>query len=213
MVEQFKPSFEPSKDSQHPLVRFRGVLNKYEAQEQTFEGSDRKSVRVAFAFTDLEVLEANEPYNFPITIVNIPYSESSKTRWEALKNSASKVLPQRDIDLLIGKKQEWYWTDCTLRTRDDAGKWGDAPGKAWQIVSVEGSGPSDSGQTLNQALVDMVDGKSDSAFYQMVFTDPKVKAMPGFTNAVEAITNRTLLESFITAGLVTRDSDGIYHKV
>lgn len=124
MVQGFKPSVAPPGN---PLRRFRGKLDGYTSEENTY--GDRKTLDINFNFTELEVLEADEPYPYPVTTIQIRYTtpntqRSRRTqsgqgnRWEVFANSLRKVFPpgEADIDKLVGKVQEWAMLPSTIRS-------------------------------------------------------------------------------------------------
>lgn len=133
-------------------------------------------------------------------------------------------MPQNpDPDLLVGKVQEWAQTEYSLRSQltDEEGNplmdgnnkqlWGNVPTLCWTIISVEGLGSvAEKDEDFNAFLVDLADGKTEPKFYEAALTDSKVTARP---NIVEAITSRKLLSTLTEMGLLTRDAEGILHKV
>jgi len=224
-TEGFKPSIgAPTDNQQTPLIKFRGVLKNYEVNTgvSTFAGREgQEFTRIVFNFTDIEVLESLEPYAFPIAVISLPYSERSETRWAALAKSFRNVLPQPDIDLLVGKKQEWHFTkgnntrqqvDETAADGTTARVWKSLPTDAWQLTWIEGAG-SVNGANLMDSIVVAADGKSNEQFYQWLYGDPTVKQMAGYNDAVTAASNRELLETLQTGGKLSRDAEGIWHKV
>ena len=217
----FKPSIEQPQDAQNPLVRFRGDLKEYEVRTETSTlGQGGQFTRIFFHFINVEVLEANEPYPFPIATIPVSYSERGETRWAALAGSFRRQLPSPDIDLLVGRKQEWHFTGGqNLRqqvTDDDTGErvWKSVPANAWQLVWIEGGASANgTGGNLMDAIVDGVDGKTNEAFYQWFYGDPGLKQLGGYNDAVTAAANRQLLETLETGGKLTRDAEGVWHKV
>jgi len=213
----FKPSMEPAQDAASPLVRFKAVLKGYEGETFTPEGQTART-RVKFNFIDVEVIEANEPYPHPIAVITLPYSERADTQWDVWKKSAVALLPQRDIDLLVGKQQEWHFTTAKLRATGERGTdqesvWAMREKNAWQIVGLEGAtNGATAGKSLNEALIDRLDGKTQKEFSTLFFTDSELKSMPGFDDAISQMTDGDLLGNMVIAGLVTKDSDGVYHR-
>jgi hypothetical protein len=89
--------------------------------------------------------------------------------------------------------------------------WGDVDQPCWKVVSVDGLGSvEEKDADFNAFLVDLADGKTEPKFYEVALTDSKVTARP---NIVEAITDRRLLDNLTEMGLLTRDAEGILHKV
>lgn len=213
-----KPDIGPAEGGQHPLIEFKGILKDYNMITEKRQDSDRESTRVEFDFIDVEVIESREPYNFPIAKIVVGYSRRPDTVWDVLATSFRKVLPEQDIDLLVGKQQHWQYAPCSLRRptgeKDAKGRdiWDKVPSDAWQLVECEGYGDPNS-PGLNDALVDLADGKSDKEFYSAMFADRDIKKMSGFQTAMEMASERTLLTSLVAGGRLNKNSDGVYHKV
>ena len=221
---QDKPSFA-APVGQTPLRRFRGVLDNWEKVQREYEG--RKYEVVTFNFASLEVLETDEVYPFPIAQLTITYAPPTqsrgKTAWDALGSSIRKLTPDPDIDALKGKMQEWAQLPATLRKAlvdedgtpqlDGNGRpvFGDQEGEAWQIVAVDGLGNTEEADAAFTAyLVGVADGKVERAFYEALLTDGKVTARP---DVVTAITDRKLLDALLLTKQLTRDEEGVLHKV
>jgi len=96
MAEESFPSVRGLVDSDiGPLRRFTGVLDSIPGEEQVWdEGTpnERKSVRRSLNFKDLEVVEAVEPYQFPIYTITLTESNRKKSRWGVLGTSLTDIL-------------------------------------------------------------------------------------------------------------------------
>jgi len=225
--ETFKPSMDRPTGGDTPLREFIGILDSYKAEER--KGNDGSSyTTIHFNFKELEVLDTVEPFPFPIAVINIGYkppkASRSGTKWDALSGSLRKLSPANpDIDLLVGKKQQWKMIEIPLRgiMRDEGGQevvdangkqvWGEVPTLCWAIVSVDGLGSVEQkDKDFNTFLVDLADGKTEPQFYSAALTNSEVTARP---NIVEAITDRKLLATLIEMGKLERDVEGILHKV
>ena len=213
-----------------PLRHFKGTLapDMELSEERTTKDGSRKYVVLNFNFADLEVIESVEIYPFPIALITVGYAppQSSRggTKFEALAGSLRKLMPdQLDIDLLKGKRQEWKMEERSLRRglTDEEGNplmdgnqkqlWGNVPTLCWTVVAVEGLGSvEEADNNFNAFLVDLAEGKTEPQFYEAALTNSKVTARP---NIVEAITGRKLLDTLKEMGLLTRDAEGILHKV
>ena len=225
------PSATPNTDrfQRTPLKKFTGTLKELPRLVKN-EQNDRQ--RAVFDFTDVIVIESDEPYPFPIVTIEIGYSPEGKNNgWDVFKNSMYKLFNDTEystmFERLVGKEQTWWYGDCEIRRpaseaegedKDANGKdiWKLRPSKAWQITWLEGaeSATQAAGKPLNEALVDLLDGKTDSDFYAAMFSDQSLRAYgTEYTKAVEAAAQRKLVEGLVTLGLVTQDADGIYHKV
>lgn len=215
--EEFKPSLD-TKPFGTPLRRFQGVLQNYVSERKTDANSSRTYMVIAFNFVDLTVLESVEPYPFPIATLSIGYSTSENTRWDALASSIKKLWGSTPaLDELVGKVQEWAYLPCKLRTKLESGEWADVPNEAWQVAGVTGIGagvgasgggaPAASDPTDH--LLDLLDGKLEADFHQVLFQDPELRGHP---DLITSATERTLLPALEAAGRCYRGSDGIWHK-
>ncbi len=106
-----------------PLRRFTGVLDSMPGETQTWdEGTpnERKSMRRSYNFKDLEVLEAIEPYQFPIYTVQVTESNRKKSRYGVLSTSLTDILDQTLTEAqkdpnspdFIPPRDRLDWKDC-----------------------------------------------------------------------------------------------------
>lgn len=207
--EPFEPGLETSSPIS-PLRRFRAKLLEYNPLDR--EG-DRGTYKVIqFKFVDLEVIEATSPFLFPICEVVVSYSTSTETRWDALAKSYKKLDPDaHDLKGLVGKMQEWAMLPAKRRNRDDEGVWGDVTEDMWQIAAVEGLGSvADAEKDFDEHLAGLADDKDEKGFYDAALSDEKVRRNP---KVVTAITERKLLDTLLAANRLTRDAEGVLHKV
>jgi len=223
--EGFVPSIDRPTGGDSPLLRFKGLLANYQADERTSQQDQGKYMVILFNFTDVEVLEATEPYPFPIAIIKIGYKPPKDsrggTKWDAFASSLRK-LSADGLEALVGKKQEWAIMPHQIRSPlvgDDGlpqldGNnrpiWGDTDQPCWKVIEVEGLGSTaEKDEDFNQFLVGLADGKTEPQFYSDALTNSKVTERP---NIVEAITSRVLLSTLTEMKLLTRDAEGILHK-
>jgi len=96
MAEEKFPSVRSLVDSDMgPLRRFTGVLDSIPREGQVWEEGtpdERKSTRASLNFKDIEVIEAIEPYNFPIYIIQLTESNRKKSRYGVFGVSLADVL-------------------------------------------------------------------------------------------------------------------------
>ena len=230
--EQFKPSLA-TPVGQSPLREFIAVLESWEAETREAQADNpgdtpRKYQVITFNFKDLEVIESTEPYAFPIAVLSIGYAPPTvsrgNTRWDALAGSIRKLTPDPDLDLLVGKRMTWAMLPSTLRQalveEDGTPKldgrlkalWGDVQVDAWQVKEIEGLGSiAESDEEFMDFLVGEADGKTPTDWYEALLGDRRVTQGRG--DIVTAITERKILDTLLTAGKLTQDSDGILHKV
>lgn len=143
----------------------------------------------------------------------------------------------KNQDALINVVQEWKVTPGHMMPdRDEQGKWTEAPRECWEVVYAEGYGgtphsgvaveepaeelaqalakgkaaPKPAGETPTQRAISLLDGKTQQQWNNTVFQDAMVKGDPQLVNSI--ITGQ-FLGPLEEAGVVTKDADGIYHKV
>lgn len=77
-----------------PLRRFKGIIDSMPREPQTFgEGATaRNSMRVTVNVRDIEVLEATEPYHFPVFTLQVTESNRKKSRYGVLSESFNAVV-------------------------------------------------------------------------------------------------------------------------
>ncbi len=138
----------------------------------------------------------------------------------------------KNQDFLTGKVQEWKFTaGHMMPDRDDQGNWTEKPREAWEVVYVEGVGgtahsgagaaapaagdapapvPVATGVTPIQQALNLLDGKTQQEWNNIVFQDPIVKADAALTNS---IIGGTFLSPMVESGMLTVDENQIYHVV
>ena len=229
----FKFKMEPTGGRPfNPLLRFSGMCK--EVTPVVYKNEDDPSAKermtVKFDFTDITVIDTEEPYPFPTATGSLPYSDRAETIWMAWANSFRDLIPKEEwvalsmpFKILEGKRQEWAYLPARLRRplTDENGdpimdatgrpKWGVQDANTWQLVSVEGYGKS-SGTNIYDLIIEHLDGKDDKDFMEWLFTNMEIKAVPGHAAAVEAQSERKLIPMLIESGKMTQDANGVYHK-
>ncbi len=211
-----------------PVRRFKGLLESVTPEPKTF--GNRTTMSYNFNFKDIEIIETTEPYAFPIVVVNLNYSPPSDkgrpgqgNKWEVMAASLRKLSPDNaDLDVIIGKMQEWEQGPGTLRLplNDAEGApqldgngvaiWGDVQADCWRIVSVEGLGSAQEVDAdFNTFLVDLADGKTEPQFYSAALQNEQVNTR---SNITQALVDRKLLTTLTEMKLLHRDAEGILHK-
>ena len=79
-----------------PLQKFWGRFKEMEMKPDSYQ-----NMKVHLHFEDLEVIEANPPYNFPVCELIINYSARARSAWGLLMESTEKV-DVMDINELKG---------------------------------------------------------------------------------------------------------------
>jgi len=96
MADESFPSVRGLVDSDiGPLRRFTGILDSAPGEDQVWNPGTpnaRTSVRRSINFKDIEVLEAIEPYQFPIYTVLLTESNRKKSRWGVFGTSLTGIL-------------------------------------------------------------------------------------------------------------------------
>lgn len=106
-----------------PLRRFTGVLDSFPGEPQTYnegQANERKSMQRSYNFKDLEVVEAVEPYQFPIYTIKVTESNRKKSRYGILSTSLTDILDQTLTDeqkdpsspSFVPPKDRLDWKDC-----------------------------------------------------------------------------------------------------
>ncbi len=228
MVQSFKPSVDRPTGGESPLIRFKGVLAEYVPEEKVRQSDNNKYMVISFNFKEVEVIDSEEPYPFPIVVLKISYKPPKDsrggTKWDAFSGSLRKLSPTNpDLDLLVGKKQEWARLPFLIRSPltdedgspqlDGNGKqlWGDLDVLCWKVVSVEGLGSAaEKDADFNKFLVNLADGKTEPKFHEEALQNSEVTKR---SNIVDAIVKRTLLPNLTEMGLIERDAEGILHAL
>ena len=81
-----------------PLRRFTGVLDSTPTEKQTWnEGTPeaRDSLRISLNTKDIEVIEAVEPYHFPIYTIQFTLSNRKKSKYGVFGTSLAEILDQQ----------------------------------------------------------------------------------------------------------------------
>jgi len=220
-----------------PLRYFRGKMDSITGSMVQRGQMKQARLEVNYNFSDIEVFESTEPYPFPVAQVSMMHSNRTKSGMGVLGASMDKIinagldenLPQektKNQDFLIGKVQEWKVTPGHLMpAQDETGDWTEKPREAWEVVYVEGCGgvphsgvaastmssqkaPA-SGVTPAQEAVNLLDGKTQQQWNNVVFQNSAVKGSPELINA---IISGTFLPAMEASGQVTKDANGVYHK-
>lgn len=196
-----------------PLRRFKGMCQSIE--EDVRKGDRGEYTVIVFKFTDLEVIESVSPFPFPTAEIQISHSDRSETRWAAMGDSIRRLLgPDEGADAMVlqGKNQEWAMLPAPTRRPEDpqnpGGNWVTADTECWQVITVEGA--AEAAENLTEHLLDLADGKTDTQFHAAALADDKVRADP---KTITAITDRKLLPALFEAKRLTRDAEGVLHKV
>lgn len=233
----FKPSVDEPTGGESPLIEFWGVLQSYQGQQLVSKSTNRPYQTVLFKFTDLEVIESTDPYPFPVAELRFFYNPPSQsygnTAWEALANSVRSrlgLVGSDAFDQLVGKRQHWRKELFPISTkvieRDEAGEevmvngvpkvaYVNVDTPSFRIVEVDGiQGQAGSAGGAGFDLVDHVlslaDGKTELQFNAVVMDDQQVMRNPSL---VAELTNGSFMATMTATGKLTKDAEGLLHKV
>ena len=145
----------------------------------------------------------------------------------------------RNQDALIGVVQEWKVTPGhPMPDRDEQGKWTETPREAREVVWAEGFGGTPhsgvaepevtpapakvappkgavkagtkAAETPMQRAINLLNGKTQQQWNNVVFQDVTVKGDPQLVNQI--ITGQ-FLPPLEEAGVISKDGNGVYHKL
>ena len=185
----------------------------------------------------IEVFASTEPYPFPIAQISMMHSTRDKSNTGVLGKSIDKIInagvdeniPHGDPrvknhDFLIDKVQEWKVTTGHMMWDND--KQEETPREAWEVVYVEGVGGTPhsgvattaeaptpapappTGVTPIQQALNLLDGKTQQEWNNIVFQDLLVK---GDASLVNSIISGTFIPPMEASTMVTKDENGVFH--
>lgn len=213
---------------QSPLRKFSGVLKEIKRNVGHDESTGKTWETAQFDFTDIEVIEATEPYPWPTASIFVRYvspatARDNKSRWAVLAQSIRNL--SVDIYDHVGSRMTWAMLPGTIRgmLEDEDGHpllvtegpkagqnvWGDTTADCWQVVSIEGVAGPESGGDILDYVADLLDGKTEQEFKAVLFVDAKARANPMI---IEQATKQELLSTLQAAGVAYRTEDGVWHK-
>lgn len=245
MVETAAPSSRGLIDFDvGPLRRFTGIIDSMPREPQTFgEGaSARQSMRVTMNVKDLEVIEAIEPYHFPIFSFQVTESNRKKSRYGVLSESFNSVADSQYTEAqldptspeFVKAKDRMDWKDVMGKTRVgfvladgedgrpeppmlfDGRANEDRPTPAWMVYSIEGVGIA-GGQGVNPAELAeaLLDGKNLTQFNKEAMANEVIRANTSLLQsiALPPTAPGNFANALVAAGKFTKDEQGIFHKV
>ena len=213
MSSEWKPSTGEPQGGESPLNDFEGFLDSYEQITREYENRTTRSVK--FKFTALRVIDANEPYPYPVTDITLPYADPATdrgtTRWAYWAASARSVTGRRydALDALEKKHQRWKRIPKKIR-RQVEGEWVEEEAPVWHVIEVEGSPKAQDGASNIDYLLSLAGGKTETEFYQAALEDHRIMRDPGL---VTVLTNRSFIPEMIGAGKLQRSAEGVLSRV
>ena len=226
-----------------PLRRFTGILDSMPTEEQSYgEGeSARKSTRVSLNNKDIEVIEAVEPYQFPIYTMSMSLSNRKKSMWGVLGQSLNAILDQQytaeqldptnpayikpseraDITGGIGKRVGYVMADGEEGRPAPPMLWDgraekDVPRPCWTVYSIEGVGVAGGqGKSPMDKAMELLDGKTLADFNAAALADPQVRGDATLLQAISKPVSApdSFANTMVTAGKFSKDEQEVYHLV
>ena len=205
-------------NNRHPLKHFKGNLVDITDRSEVSQRTNKPYTILKFDFTGLEVIEANEPYTFPTTEVEIMEMNVPFSQWEAWKKSVRDCGYSGPIDGLIGKKHEWHWNQAMLSQRKqnpdgsfiDPAAYENRLGYCWLVVSIEGV--TNTGDQLLAWIIDHADNRNNNAFKAEFTSEASIRGLTGYQDAMVKVISDQFLSGLVMAGTLTLDETGVYHK-
>ena len=193
------------------MVEFEGILDRYETREVTSDAWG-ESTRVDMYFKDVDVIQATEPYNFPIAKISIKYSDKENSVWGIFAESLTEAMPEdKELDDCIGHKMHLVKTPGHEFGRDKETK-ELIIRECWECMSVDGYQAAAAGAPVSAKIraLQLLDGKESlQAWHSVVFTDPAVQKEPEVVQ--QLLEGQVFLAPLIEAGIVSQDTQGVYH--
>ena len=190
-----------------PLRQFKGTFDGYSAR--AIEGNFPGTI-VDLFFKDIEVIESESPYEFPIAQIGIRYSDKENSTWGIFAGSFNNVVPDGiELNDCKGKVMELKLTPGHNFGKD---RETNEPIireclEAASIEGMEGAVATPKVSPKVQALT-LLEGKTLQDWHQKVFADPTVKGDGALT---QQILSNTFLPAMEAAGVVSKGDDEVYH--
>ena len=208
-----------------PLREFRGKLTSITGN--MVERWTPARLEVLYNFDEVEVIESTEPYPFPVAQLSMLHSNRKKSGMGYFGASVDTIINAgvpgdapadqvRGQDYLVGKILHMKLTGGHLIWDQGAGE--ERPRDCWELMSIIGadeaaptsatSGATTAAATsATQKALELLEGKTEQQWHQVVFQDPTCKADGDLTNS---IINRVFLPPLEATGMIGKDADGIY---
>ena len=213
MVEEF-PSVRGLIDTDiGPLRKFTGILDSAPREPKTSKTGKAYST-VTLNFKDIEVIEAIEPYHYPIFSIELMESNRKGSKWGVFGESLVAILDQQysadELDPgspnFVHPKDRMNLSDCFGKRfgmvmadgedgrpkspdlwdgRTNEGKGGNVPTPSWKVYSVEGIGSADSsGATPEEEAMQLLDGKTLAEFNQAALQNEAIRSDVALLQAI-----------------------------
>jgi len=202
----------------------------------------RQSTRVTLNFKELEVVEAVEPYHFPIySLAPISASNRKKSKWGVLGLSCAAILDQQYSAIQLDPSNPGYIPPAKrLNLKDCLGKrmglvladgemdrpqppmlfdgriGEDKLTPCWTVYEIEGIGVAGGqGKTPLDKAMDLLDGKAMSDFNAAALADPLIRGDATLLQAISAppAAPNNFCNTMLTTGQFVKDAQEVFHKV
>ena len=186
-----------------PLKEFKGKLDAFPTELVTRFEPARTYVNLAFS--GVEVIETIEPYPFPIAQIPMPLNKRRVSQWTVFSDSLTKFLPEnQDIGNTIGMIYHMKITPGHMMWDGKES----TPRESWEVIGLSGEGAAVSVVDATSRALELLDGKTEQEWNQLVFQDPAIKADSALMND---IIYRKFLAAQEAAGKITKDDNGVWH--
>ena len=227
-----------------PLRRFTGIMDSMPREPQTFgEGEKaRNTMRVTINVKDIEVLEAIEPYHFPVFSFQCTESNRKKSVYGVFSESFNAVVDSQytpeqldpsnpsfvkaadrmDFKDVMGKNRVGFVLADGEDGRPeppmlfDGRVSEDRPRPSWMVYEVEGIGIAGAqGISAVDMAKALLDSKTLAVFNKEALANPAIKADVGLLQSIGLPVSAAgnFANALVSAGEFTKDAQGVYHKV
>ena len=244
MSEERAPSTRGLIDSDiGPLRRFTGIFDGYSREPQTYnEGmpNEKTSQRLTMNFSDIEVLEATEPYHFPVYQIQMTESNRKKSRYGVWGESLNSILDsqytQGQLDPtsneFIKPSDRMDLKDCVKKRIGmvmadgedgrpeppmlyDGREQKDKPTPTWTVYEIEGVGVASGGVSAKDLAEALLNGKTLAEFNKEALANSIIRNDPALLQSISmpASAAGSFANTLVKAGRFTKDASGTFHKV
>jgi hypothetical protein len=213
-----------------PLREFIGRLVSWDARMDTNPNFERSRIMVQLNFDELQVIRAEQPYDFPTATLEIPYSGTARSQWGYFSKSAEPFTPgdvtefSQGAESLIGHQLHIGYEDnvnglpCmiwngqpTVRKEEQRSVFviKAVDGMTAGATQVNGAGQRTAAADTLDRLATLVNGLSKAAASQALMKEQFVRDSSDLVNKV---ISGDVYTELVTAGKI-KDEGGKFVKV
>ena len=199
--------------NRHPLVKFWGDVVDINDSVEHNDNTNKDNTFIIFDIADVEVLEANEPYNAPTTQLRFMELNFPKTDWDVMRQSiiAAGFPTGTSLNELIGKRCLFEFAPAKLNRRDrDTGKYRDVDAHSWQIKEIKGV--ENTAAELMEKILAHADGKTEPEFKAAFLSDMSLPTLTNFGVVANQVMGGTFLDAMVATNQLTKDANGVYRR-